>query len=89
MPRMPSSRTGADPGQIAVLRRAVEAFNAGRWAEAEAVARQVLASRPADPSAPLAELNPHNAASDDGLLDRFAARLAEAISGPPGNSPTH
>jgi arginase len=27
----------------------------------------------------LAELNPHNAAADDGLLDRFAASLADAI----------
>lgn len=53
MPRMPSlsTGTGADPAQVAVLRRAVAAFNAGRWAEAEALAREVVASRPADPSA--------------------------------------
>ncbi|WP_231733236.1 class I SAM-dependent methyltransferase [Phenylobacterium sp. CCH12-B4] len=44
-------RIGADAAQLAVLRRAVEAFNAGRWAEAEALARQVLARQPADPSA--------------------------------------
>jgi hypothetical protein len=27
----------------------------------------------------LAELNPHNAAADDGLLERFAAAFADAI----------
>jgi hypothetical protein len=28
----------------------------------------------------LAELNPHNAAADDGLLEHFAASFADAIS---------
>jgi arginase len=28
----------------------------------------------------LAELNPHNAAADEGLLERFAASFADAIS---------
>jgi arginase len=40
----------------------------------------VLASGPGLVAITLAELNPHNAAADDGLLERFAAALADAIS---------
>jgi arginase len=42
-------------------------------------ALRVLASGPGLVAITLAELNPHNAAADDGLLERFAAALAEAI----------
>jgi arginase len=41
---------------------------------------RVLASGPGLVAITLAELNPHNAAADDGLLERFAAALADAIS---------
>jgi arginase len=41
----------------------------------------VLASGPGLVAITLAELNPHNAAADDGLLERFAGALADAISG--------
>jgi arginase len=44
-------------------------------------ALKVLASGPGLVAITLAELNPHNAAADDGLLERFAAALADAISG--------
>jgi arginase len=43
-------------------------------------ALKVLASGPGLVAITLAELNPHNAAADDGLLERFAASLADAIS---------
>jgi arginase len=43
-------------------------------------ALRVLASGPGLVAITLAELNPHNAAADDGLLERFAAALADAIS---------
>jgi arginase len=42
-------------------------------------ALRVLASGPGLVAITLAELNPHNAAADDGLLERFAAVLADAI----------
>ena len=42
-------------------------------------ALKVLASGPGLVAITLAELNPHNAAADDGLLERFAASLADAI----------
>jgi arginase len=42
-------------------------------------ALRVLASGPGLVAITLAELNPHNAAADDGLLERFAAALAAAI----------
>jgi arginase len=42
-------------------------------------ALRVLASGPGLVAVTLAELNPHNAAADDGLLERFAAALADAI----------
>jgi arginase len=41
-------------------------------------ALRVLASGPGLVAITLAELNPHNAAADDGLLERFAAALADA-----------
>jgi arginase len=43
-------------------------------------ALNVLASDPGLVAITLTELNPHNAASDDGLLERFVASLSEAIS---------
>jgi arginase len=43
-------------------------------------ALKILASAPGLVAITLAELNPHNAASDDGLLGRFAARFADAIA---------
>jgi arginase len=43
-------------------------------------ALRVLASGPGLVGITLTELNPHSAASDDGLLDHFAARFAEAVS---------
>jgi arginase len=42
-------------------------------------ALRVLASGPGLVAITLAELNPHNAAADEGLLERFAASLADAI----------
>jgi arginase len=42
-------------------------------------ALQILASAPGLIALTLAELNPHNAAAEDGLLDRFAASFAAAI----------
>lgn len=42
-------------------------------------ALKVLASGPGLVAITLAELNPHNAAADDGLLERFAASFADAI----------
>jgi arginase len=42
-------------------------------------ALRVLASGPGLVAITLAELNPHNAAADDGLLERFAAAVADAI----------
>jgi hypothetical protein len=43
-------------------------------------ALKVLASDPGLVAITLTELNPHNAASDDGLLERFAADLAATIN---------
>jgi hypothetical protein len=43
-------------------------------------ALNVLASDPGLVAITLTELNPHNAASDDGLLERFVTSLSEAIS---------
>jgi arginase len=43
-------------------------------------ALRVLASGPGRVAITLTELNPHNALSDDGLLQRFTHSLAEAIS---------
>ena len=42
-------------------------------------ALRVLASGPGLVAITLAELNPHNAAADDGLLEHFAAAFADAI----------
>jgi arginase len=42
-------------------------------------ALRVLASDPGLIAITLTELNPHNAAADDGLLERFAASFADAI----------
>lgn len=41
----------------------------------------VLASGPGLVAITVAEINPHNAAADDGLLERFAASFADAIAG--------
>jgi arginase len=43
-------------------------------------ALNVLASGPGLVAITLTELNPHNAAADDGLLERFAVSFAEALS---------
>jgi arginase len=43
-------------------------------------ALNVLASDPGLVAITLTELNPHNAASDDGMLERFVASFSEAIS---------
>jgi arginase len=53
--------------------------NTGLKLEEMLRALKVLASGPGLVAITLAELNPHNAAADDGLLERFAAALAEAI----------
>jgi arginase len=54
--------------------------NTGLKLEEMLRALRVLASGPGLVAITLAELNPHNAAADDGLLERFAASLADAIS---------
>jgi arginase len=43
-------------------------------------ALKILASGPGLVALTLTELNPHNAAADDGLLERFASSFADAIS---------
>jgi arginase len=43
-------------------------------------ALRILASAPGLVALTLAELNPHNAASDDGLLERFASSFASALA---------
>ncbi len=43
-------------------------------------ALKILTSGPGLVAITLTELNPHNAAADDGLLERFAASFADAIS---------
>jgi arginase len=43
-------------------------------------ALKILASAPGLVAITLAELNPHNAAADDGLLEHFTASFADAIS---------
>jgi arginase len=53
--------------------------NTGLKLEEMLRALRVLASGPGLVAITLAELNPHNAAADDGLLERFAAALADAI----------
>jgi arginase len=42
-------------------------------------ALKILALRPGPVAITLTEVNPHNAAADDGLLERFAASFADAI----------
>ncbi len=54
--------------------------NVGLRLEEMLSALRVLASGPGLIAITLTELNPHNAAYDPGLLDRFVARLSEAIS---------
>jgi arginase len=54
--------------------------NTGLKLEEMLGALRVLASDPGLVAITLAELNPHNAAADDGLLERFAAAFADAIS---------
>jgi arginase len=53
--------------------------NAGLKLEEMLAALKVLASYPRLVAITLTELNPHNAAADDGLLERFAASFADAI----------
>ena len=59
--------------------------NTGLTLETMLSALRILASAPGLLAITLAELNPHNAAADDGLLTRFAPSLANAI----GTSSTH
>jgi arginase len=54
--------------------------NAGLKLDEMLRALKVLASDPRLVAITLTELNPHNAAADDGLLDRFTASFAGAIS---------
>jgi arginase len=54
--------------------------NTGLKLDAMLSALKILASGPGLVAITLTELNPHNAASDDGLLQRFAASFAHAIS---------
>jgi arginase len=54
--------------------------NAGLKLEEMLAALGVLASDPRLVAITLTELNPHNAAADEGLLERFAASFAGAIS---------
>jgi arginase len=53
--------------------------NTGLKLEQMLRALTVLASGPGLAAITLAELNPHNAAADEGLLERFAALFADAI----------
>jgi arginase len=53
--------------------------NTGLKLDAMLTALKVLASQPGLTAITLTELNPHNAAADEGLLERFAASFAEAI----------
>ena len=46
-------------------------------------ALKILAAGPGLVAITLTELNPHNAAADDGLLERFVASFADAISNAP------
>jgi arginase len=54
--------------------------NVGLKLEEMLQALTVLASGPGLVAITLAELNPHNASADDGLLERFATSFAHAIS---------
>jgi arginase len=54
--------------------------NSGLKLDEMLTALKILTSGPGLVAITLTELNPHNAASDDGLLQRFAASFAEAIS---------
>jgi arginase len=56
--------------------------NAGLKLEEMLAALEVLASDPRLVAITLTELNPHNAAADEGLLERFAASFAASISAP-------
>jgi arginase len=47
----------------------------------------VLASDPGLVAITVTELNPHNAAADDGLLERFAAYFASSLTNPARTSP--
>ncbi|WP_162606219.1 arginase family protein [Jiangella asiatica] len=54
--------------------------NTGLKLDEMLAALKILASGPGLAAITLAELNPHNAAADQGLLERFATSFAEAIS---------
>jgi arginase len=53
--------------------------NAGLKLDEMLAAFRILCSAPGLVAITLAELNPHNAAADDGLLERFAASFADAL----------
>lgn len=73
--------SGPDPA-LRLLQQAVAAFNAGRWTEAEATARQVLALRKGDPSA-LNVLG--GAAMNTGRYAEAVPFLEQAARGQPRN----
>ncbi|WP_162605843.1 arginase family protein [Jiangella aurantiaca] len=54
--------------------------NAGLKLDEMLTALKILASGPGLAAITVAELNPHNAAADHGLLERFASSFAKAIS---------
>ena len=54
--------------------------NTGLKLEEMLIALKILTSGPELVAITLTELNPHNAASDDGLLQRFAVSFADALS---------
>jgi arginase len=54
--------------------------NAGLKLDQMLAALRVLAAHPGLVAITLTELNPHNAAADDGLLERFVTSFADAIS---------
>ena len=60
--------------------------NTGLKLDEMLAALKILASDPGLVAITLTELNPHNAAADDGLLERFAASLADVL-GPPSREP--
>lgn len=81
-PPPPARAAGRPDPALPLLQRAVAAFNAGRWAEAEGLARGVLALRPDDPSA-LNILG--GAAMNTGRADEGILLLERAIRGQPNN----
>lgn len=75
-------RSAVDARTLDALQQAVDAFNSGRWEDAERKAREVLAIRPGDPSA----LNVlAGAAMNTGRCDEAIALFERASAGQPKN----